>query len=96
MSEILVPALTLAGIGFVLGLLIFIVSKYFYVEEDNRIEGIVEMLPKYNCGSCGYPGCKEMAVGLLAKESKPTQCKPMKPEDAQKLQTYLDELFSQK
>lgn len=88
--------LSLAVIGFVLGFLIFLVSKYFYVEEDNRIEGIVELLPKYNCGACGYPGCKEMAIGLLAKESKPSGCKPMKKEDADILQKHLDELFAAK
>ncbi len=93
---ILTPALVLAGLGFVLGFLIFLVGKYFYVEEDNRIEGIVELLPKYNCGACGYPGCKEMAIGLLAKESKPMQCKPMKKDDADVLQKHLDELFAAK
>lgn len=94
--QILLPALVLAGIGFVLGFLIFLVGKYFYVEEDNRIEGIVDLLPKYNCGACGYPGCKEMAIGLLAKEAKPAQCKPMKKDDADVLQKHLNELFSAK
>lgn len=93
---ILTPALVLAALGFVLGFLIFLVGKYFYVEEDNRIEGIVELLPKYNCGACGFPGCKEMAIGLLAKEAKPSQCKPMKKEDAEVLQKHLDELFAVK
>ena len=60
-DNIVVPALILAGIGFVLGLLIFVVGKAFYVEEDPSIEEVVELLPKYNCGACGYPGCKEMA-----------------------------------
>lgn len=94
--DILLPALVLAGIGFVLGVLIFLVGKYFYVEEDNRIEGIVDLLPKYNCGACGYPGCKEMAIGLLAKDCKPSQCKPMKKEAADILQKHLDELFAAK
>jgi len=92
--DILIPALVLAGTGFVLGFLIFLVGKYFYVEEDKRLDEIVELLPKYNCGACGYPGCKEMAGALLAHESKPTGCKPIKKEDAEILQKRLDEMFA--
>ncbi|MBU1144376.1 MAG: electron transporter RnfB [Firmicutes bacterium] len=92
--DIIVPALVLAGLGFILGFLINLVGKYFYVEEDTRIEKVVEKLPKYNCGSCGYPGCKELAIALLAKEAKTSLCKPMKKEDELVLQQYLNELLS--
>lgn len=94
--NIILPAVVLAGLGFVLGFLIFLVGKYFYVEEDSRIEKIVDLLPNYNCGACGYPGCKEMAIGLLAKEAKTSLCNPMKKEDEEILQKHLDELFSKK
>ena len=93
---ILIPALVLAGTGFVLGILISVVSKVFYVEEDPSIEEVVELLPKYNCGACGYPGCKEMAQALLNKEAVPTLCKPMKKDDLPPLQEYLKEYFANK
>lgn len=92
-SSILVPALVLAAVGFILGLLISVVSKVFYVEEDPCLEDVVELLPKYNCGACGYPGCKEMAGALLSGEAKPNQCKPMKKDDLPALQAYLDDYF---
>ncbi|MDA3932663.1 MAG: electron transporter RnfB [Tenericutes bacterium] len=91
--SILVPAGVLAGIGFVLGLLISFVAKVFYVEEDPAIEEVVELLPKYNCGACGYPGCKEMAIALLNKESKVMQCKPIKKDSAEELKTFLKKHF---
>lgn len=94
--EIIVPALVLAGLGFVLGFLIFLVGKYFYVEEDPHIEEVVELLPRYNCGACGYPGCKEMAIGLLGKASKPSQCKPIKKEAQEVLEKYLADYFQSK
>lgn len=94
--NILIPAVVLAGIGFVLGCLIFLVEKYFHVEEDPHIEEVVELLPRYNCGACGYPGCKELAISLLAKDAKPAQCKPLKKEAEEELQKYLDEYFSAK
>lgn len=96
MWKIILPALILAGIGFLLGILISIVSKKFYVEEDPALEEVVELLPKYNCGACGYPGCKEMAGALLANEAKPSQCKPMKKEALPALQAYLKEYYEKK
>lgn len=94
--EILIPALILAGIGFVMGTLIYIVGKVFYVEENPAIDDVVALLPKYNCGACGYPGCKEMAQALLAKNVKPAQCKPMKKEDIPALESYLKTYFEKK
>ena len=94
--EILIPAIVLAGIGFVLGILISVVSKVFYVEEDPSIEEVVQLLPKYNCGACGYPGCKEMAIALLNNETKPALCKPMKKDDLPPLQEYLKAHYANK
>jgi len=91
---ILTPALVLAGLGFVLGLLIFVVSKYFHVEEDPSIDEVFDMLPKYNCGACGFPGCREMAIGLIAGENKTSQCKPLKKEEADKIDRKLKEILA--
>ncbi len=93
--DILLPGLVLAGLGFVLGLSIFIVSKYFHVEEDPHIAEVVDLLPRYNCGACGHPGCKEMAVSLLKGESKPNQCKPIKPEAVAVLEEYLKKYYAE-
>ena len=94
--QILLPAIVLAGIGFVLGILISVVSKVFYVHEDPSIEEVVELLPRYNCGACGFPGCKEMAIALLNKEAKPALCKPLKKESLPPLEEYLKSYFAQK
>jgi len=93
MMEILIPALILAGMGFILGVLISIVSKVFYVKDDPSVMEVFELLPKYNCGACGFPGCKEMAGALLKHEAKPSQCKPMKKEDLPALEAYLKDYF---
>ncbi|MFA5466757.1 MAG: (Fe-S)-binding protein [Candidatus Izemoplasmatales bacterium] len=93
--EILYAVLVLGGLGFGLGFLILLVDKYFHVEEDPSIDEVVELLPRYNCGACGYPGCKEMAIGLLKKEAKPDQCKPIKQEALAELRKYLDNHFNQ-
>jgi len=94
--DILQPALILAGIGFILGILIFVVSKVFHVEEDPSIEEVVELLPRYNCGACGFPGCKEMAIALLNKEAVPTLCKPIKKDSLPPLEEYLKNYYESK
>lgn len=94
--NILIPAGVLAVLGFGLGLLINLVSKVFYVEEDPIIDEVVELLPKYNCGACGHPGCKEMAIALLNKESKVVDCKPIKKDAAEVLKAFLKDHFANK
>ena len=45
-------------LGGLCGGLLGIASVKFHVEEDHRAEEILALLPGYNCGGCGYPGCK--------------------------------------
>ena len=64
-------------LGAALGLLLAIAGKVFYVEVDTRVEQITHMLPGYNCGACGYPGCVGLAEALVNGEAKgPNLCKP--------------------
>ncbi|MDD3841983.1 MAG: (Fe-S)-binding protein [Candidatus Izemoplasmatales bacterium] len=91
--DIFLPPLVLGLLGFVLGVLIFIIGKYFGVKEDHRIDDIENMLPKYNCGACGYAGCRDMAKALLSGSCKADGCKPIKKEDKDALNRYLDELL---
>ena len=77
--EILWAILILLGIGLVLGLGLAIAAKILYVKEDERIEEVAKRLPNYNCGSCGYAGCKAMAEAIVAgKEENLKKCKPGK------------------
>lgn len=91
--QLLIPPLVLGVLGLFLGIIIYIVGKYFGVKEDTRLEVVESMLPKYNCGACGYGGCRDMARGLLAKESVVSQCKPIKAEAKDALIKALDEMF---
>ena len=80
--EILWVALILLGIGLILGLGLAIAAKVLAVKEDKRIEEVAKRLPNYNCGSCGYAGCKGLAEAIVkGEESNLRKCKPGK-EDA--------------
>ncbi|MDD3126007.1 MAG: (Fe-S)-binding protein [Candidatus Izemoplasmatales bacterium] len=91
--DIIIPPLVLGSLGMILGVLIFLVGKYFGVEEDHRIDDIEKMLPKYNCGACGFAGCRDMAKALLTGSCRAESCKPIKKEDQENLNRYLDELL---
>lgn len=80
MTDTLMQILLVAGIvgsvGGTIGLILAIASKIFHVEVDPRYDLIVENLPGFNCGACGYAGCSGMAAGLLAGEANVTSCTP--------------------
>ena len=74
--------LILLGLGLVLGLGLAIAAKILFVKEDERIDEVAKRLPNYNCGSCGYAGCKALAEAIVTgKEDNLKKCKPGK-EDA--------------
>lgn len=91
-SVYILPALILAGIGVVFGVLIAVFNKYFYVEEDNRIEELTKLLPGYNCGSCGFPGCKGLAEAIVNNNDDLTKCKPLSSDQKIKAHEYIQTL----
>ena len=90
---ILWAVLILLGIGLLLGLGLVIAAKVLHVKEDERIDEVAKKLPNYNCGSCGYAGCRSLAEAIInGKEDNLRKCKPGK-EDAnfKPIMQYLDE-----
>ncbi len=75
------------GIG--LALILSVASELLKVEEDPRLQDIVDLLPNQNCGLCGNPGCKAMAQAILNEESKLSQCKPGNQEMRDEIAEYL-------
>ena len=90
--NILYAILILLGIGLILGLGLAIAAKVLYVKEDERIDEVAKRLPNYNCGSCGYAGCKALAEAIVTgKESSLKKCKPGKEEaNFKPIIEYLD------
>lgn len=76
-------------IGGVLGGLLSIASKVFHVEVDEREEKVTGMLPGYNCGACGYPGCSGLAHSMVTGEVDTFMCKIAKPDQKQAIIDYL-------
>ncbi len=88
--NILYGVLILLGLGLLLGLLLGFADSKLSVKEDERVEKLAGLLPGYNCGSCGYPSCKEMSTAILAGKVKDiAQCRPSRPEQRQTIKEYL-------
>ncbi|MBR2578182.1 MAG: electron transporter RnfB [Erysipelotrichaceae bacterium] len=77
-------------IGALLGAALMLANRFLAVREDKRQEEALKMLPGYNCGACGYPGCSGMIAALLNKETDTLQCTPSTPEQRQAIVDYLN------
>lgn len=81
--------LTMLLLGGVCGLILGFAAKVFYVEVDHREEDILALLPGYNCGGCGFPGCAGMAAALAEGTADVVSCKPSKPDQKEAIRQYL-------
>ena len=90
--EILWATLILLGIGLLLGLGLSIAAKVLHVKEDERIDEVAKRLPNYNCGSCGFAGCRALAEAIVTgKEENIRKCKPGKEDlNFKPIIEYLD------
>ncbi|NCC24126.1 MAG: Fe-S cluster domain-containing protein [Deltaproteobacteria bacterium] len=73
--------LTLFGLGFVAASILAIASKALYVEEDPRVEVVLDALPGANCGGCGFAGCEAYAIAVLNDpDVPPNKCCACSPD----------------
>lgn len=79
MPPVLLPLFILGGLGIVMGVVLSLANRFLVVEEDPRINAVEKLLPNYNCGACGTPGCHAFAEGIVIGEVKNlSRCKPGK------------------
>jgi electron transport complex protein RnfB len=77
LKNILPVVLVIGGLGLGFGVLLPILQLKMAPKTDPRIEELAKLLPGYNCGSCGNPGCQAFAEQLLAGNIKELKtCKP--------------------
>ena len=68
LDTILIAVVMMLVLGALLGLGLGFADRFLKVEADERVEKVTSMLPGYNCGGCGYPGCSGMAEAMVTKE----------------------------
>lgn len=62
------------GVGFSIALLI--ADKKLKVEMDPKIEQIYQVLPRIDCGTCGFAGCSSYAKAVAASPELIGRCAP--------------------
>lgn len=67
---------SLTALGFLLGGLLGLASRYLKVEGNPLVGQIEELLPGSQCGQCGYPGCSPAAEALAEGQAPVTLCPP--------------------
>ncbi len=92
MSNLITSILVLGGLGVVAGIFIAVSSKLLYVAPDTRIQEIFELLPHFNCGACGTPGCQAMAEELVDGTIKVEKCRPSTPEQREAIKEKMKQL----
>ena len=65
MNIIFISMGVLGVTALVAAVLLYIVSLYFKVEEDPRIDLVQAVLPGANCGGCGFAGCRAFAEACV-------------------------------
>lgn len=69
----------MVGIGAVFGSILAIANKKFSMEVNPLIHEVEDVLPKGQCGACGYAGCAAYAEAVVIdKEVPPNLCVPGK------------------
>ncbi|OHD11685.1 MAG: hypothetical protein A2086_03490 [Spirochaetes bacterium GWD1_27_9] len=86
--------LLLTVLGFLFGLGLAIVAKFFKVEESPKISEILASLPGANCGACGYPGCAGYAHAVVEKGAEINLCVPGGPSLVEKIGNIMGKTAS--
>ena len=78
--QVALTGLALLGcIGLFFGIGLALAAHRFKVETNPLIDEVLEVLPKANCGGCGYPGCEGYAQAVVENpDVAPNLCFPGK------------------
>ncbi len=67
-----------------------VLINHFLNKKDQRVEDVLALLPDYNCGACGFPGCHELANQIVNHNEDPKKCKPIREEQYNNIIKYLE------
>lgn len=89
MKIMIISTLLMGILGILIGLVLGFFSKIFYVEVDENIKKIRDILPGNNCGGCGYAGCDNLAEAIAKNEADVNACPVGGVEVANKISKLL-------
>lgn len=79
METPIIVLIVMTCVGLVFGFVLAFANKKFSMEVNPLIEMVEDVLPKGQCGSCGYAGCKAYAEAVVSNpDVPPNLCIPGK------------------
>jgi Na+-translocating ferredoxin:NAD+ oxidoreductase subunit B len=81
--------IVMGGMGFLFGAILAFAAKKFAVQVDPKVEQIIEVLPKANCGACGQAGCNAYAEAIAQGRVPPNKCTPGGKDVAEKIAVIM-------
>lgn len=73
-TTLAIAAGTMLLMAVILSFILGWANKKFKVEVDPKIEAVIDLLPGVNCGGCGYLGCSDYAVAIVADNDPVNKC----------------------
>lgn len=79
MEKAIIILVIMAGLGTIFGFILAFANKKFSIEVNPLIHIVEDILPKGQCGACGYAGCMAYAEAVvLNPDVPPNLCTPGK------------------
>jgi len=94
-TEIIVPVLTLSGLGLIFGVGLAIASKKLCVNIDPKVDAVYMKLPGANCGACGMAGCMGFAQSLIQGTCTVEKCPVTDPRKKKEISELIGSQVSQ-
>ncbi len=88
-ENVLYALLVVAGVGLVAGVLLAVASKFFGIEEDEKVKNVRGALPGANCGACGFAGCDSYAEAVAKGLADANLCIPGGADTASQLSAIM-------
>ena len=74
MTEVIIAAAIVGGVGILIGVFLGLSGEKLKVEVDEKEVAVREALPGNNCGGCGFPGCDGLAAAIVKGEASVDGC----------------------
>lgn len=71
---VLMATLSMGGLAAFFAFMLSLAHRRLKVEEDPRVEEILDALPGVNCGACGFASCHALAEAIVKGKARVNAC----------------------
>lgn len=72
--------------------IILVIFDHSMDSKEEQEKKFLELLPGYNCGVCGYGGCKGMSEAMCENVENYKKCRLLKADKLEKMKQYIDSI----